>query len=293
MEQSKKALLLGLSAILFWSTAAVAFKISLAGMGFADLLFYSSGTAAVILFAYIWYLGKLTELASYSAKQYFQSALVSLLNPFGYYLVLLYAYSILPAQIAQPLNYTWPIMLVLLSVPLLGQKIDARSVVAIFISFSGVLVISSQGNLLNYQIDNPTGVLMATGSSVLWALFWIFNLKDKRDEVIKLFLNFAFGFVYTGIIIFFFFEFKFPPVKNFMASVYVGFFEMGITFVLWLKALALSTSNVKISNLVFISPFMSLLFIALILKEEIHATTLIGLALIISGIVVQQKKKKV
>lgn len=293
MGQSKKALLFGISAILFWSTAAVAFKISLTGMGFADLLFYSSGTAAVILFAYIWYTGKLTELASYSPKQYFHSALVSLLNPFGYYLVLLYAYSILPAQIAQPLNYTWPIMLVLLSVPLLGQKIDARSVVAIFISFSGVLVISSQGNLLNYQIDNPTGVLMATGSSVLWALFWIFNLKDKRDEVIKLFLNFAFGFVYTAVVIFFFFEFKFPPVKNFMASVYVGFFEMGITFVLWLKALALSTSNAKISNLVFISPFMSLLFIALILKEEIHATTLIGLALIISGIIVQQKKKKV
>ena len=39
-----------------------------------------------------------------------------------YYLILLKAYQLLPAQVAQPLNMIWPVILVFLSVPILKQK---------------------------------------------------------------------------------------------------------------------------------------------------------------------------
>jgi len=54
------------------------------------------------------------------------SALLGLINPFIYYLILLKAYQLLPAQVAQPLNMIWPIILVFLSIPLLGQKIKGK-----------------------------------------------------------------------------------------------------------------------------------------------------------------------
>ena len=116
-----------------------------------------------------------------------------MVNPFLYYLILLKAYKLLPAQVAQPLNMIWPIILVFLSVPLLGQKIERKSFIALFISFVGVYLISSQGNPFHFGGSDLTGVFMAAGSSIFWAFYFILNVRDKRDEAVKLFLNFLFG----------------------------------------------------------------------------------------------------
>ncbi len=56
-------------------------------------------------------------------------------------------------------------------------------------------------------------------------------------------------------------------------AIYVGLFEMGITFVLWLTALKKATHIARISNLIFISPFLSLLLISFILGEPIAPST--------------------
>jgi drug/metabolite transporter (DMT)-like permease len=57
-----------------------------------------------------------------------------------------------------------------------------------------------------------------------------------------------------------------------------------------MKAMQLSENNAKTGNLIFLSPFLSLVFIHFILGEKIFFTTFIGLAFIISGIWFQQKK---
>ena len=49
------------------------------------------------------------------------------------------AYSLLPAQVAQPLNFIWPITLVLLSIPILKQKLKLKSLFALMLSFVGVI----------------------------------------------------------------------------------------------------------------------------------------------------------
>jgi drug/metabolite transporter (DMT)-like permease len=78
-----------------------------------------------------------------------------------------------------------------------------------------------------------------------------------------------------------------------MAGIYTGIFEMGLTFYLWLKALKLADSSDKISNLVFLAPFLSLLFISIFLRENIYLTTFFGLVLIIGGIIYQKTGKRV
>ncbi len=80
--------------------------------------------------------------------------------------------------------------------------------------------------------------------------------------------------------------------QGIIGAVYVGIFEMGITFVLWLKALKLSSNTAKISNLIFISPFFSLIFISIFVGETIHGYTLVGLAFILIGLAIQLDNKK-
>jgi drug/metabolite transporter (DMT)-like permease len=278
-------------AILLWSTVAVAFKIALNYIDFIQLLFISSLTSTLVLFGVLMVKQKFSLLFTYSIKQYLHSALLGFLNPFVYYMVLLKAYSILPAQLAQPLNYTWPVVLVLLSAPLLKQKLHFKSIIAILISFSGVFIISLRDNFLNFRIEQPLGIFLASISSVIWALFWIFNVKDKRPEIEKLTLSFLFSLLYTGLALLIFSEIKLPPLKGLIAAMYVGIFEMGITFIFWLKALQLAGRSDRISNFVYISPFLSLIWIHSILKESVYYTTIIGLFFIVAGIVVQQLKK--
>ncbi len=288
MEKQKQAYAYAVSAVLFWSTVASAFKVSLRYLDFLQLLFFSSVVSIIVLFLILLIQNKLNLLKGYSGKDYLHSVMLAFLNPFLYYLVLFKAYSLLPAQQAQPLNYTWAIMLVLLSIPLLKQKIGLASILAIFISYFGVFIISTRGDILEFSFTNRNGVLLALGSAVIWATFWIYNIKDKRDEVAKLFLNFSFGFIFILIAILLSSRMRVPNMAGLVGAIYVGLFEMGITFVLWLKALKFSKTTAQVSNLIYLSPFLSLVLIYLVVGEKILLSTIIGLVFIVAGIIIQQ-----
>jgi drug/metabolite transporter (DMT)-like permease len=293
MNKTRQSYIYALLAILFWSTVPTAFKISLGELSILHMLTIASVTSSAVLFIIILKERKTRLLRVQTGKDLLNSAFLGLINPFLYYLILLRAYQLLPAQVAQPLNMIWPIILVFLSVPVLKQKIEGKSFVALFISFIGVYIISSQGKLFNPGHADIRGVLLATGSSVFWAFYFILNVKDKRDEAIKLFLNFLFGSVY--LIIIQIITGNWPEsigLKGLASSVYVGIFEMGITFFLWLRALQMSETTDKVSNLVYLAPFLSLIFVHFILHEPVFYTTPAGLLLIISGILIQNRKPK-
>jgi drug/metabolite transporter (DMT)-like permease len=287
MKNQKQAYTYALTAVLLWSTVASAFKITLGYLDFLQLLFYASIVSIVVFFAVLLIQNKLFLLKTYSRTDYLHSALLGFLNPFLYYVVLLKAYSLLPAQEAQALNYTWGIAIALLSIPLLKQKIKFTSILALIVSFIGVVIIGTRGDLTSLNFSDPLAVSLAVGSSVIWALFWIYNTKDKRDEVTKLFLNFTFGFIFILIATLIFSTVMVSPI-GLLGATYVGIFEMGITFVIWLKALKFSKTTARISNLIYLSPFLSLVFIYLFVGEQILFSTVIGLILIVVGIFVQQ-----
>jgi drug/metabolite transporter (DMT)-like permease len=110
------------------------------------MLTIASLTSTLVLFLILLKERKVSLLKTSKPKDLFNSALLGLINPFLYYLILLRAYQLLPAQVAQPLNMIWPIILVFLSVPILKQKIAGKSFLALFISFAGVYIISSRGS---------------------------------------------------------------------------------------------------------------------------------------------------
>jgi len=293
MDKAKLSYIYAGLAVFFWATVPTAFKISLGELNILTMLTIASVTSTFVLMTVV-VVQKKTGLISLSGgRQLLNSAILGLINPFIYYLILLKAYSLLPGQVAQPLNMIWPIILVFISIPLLGQKIERKSFLALIISFTGVYVISSQGRLFHHGNANLTGVLLASGSSVFWAFYFILNVRDKRDEAVKLMLNFLFGTIYlliTGII-----TGKWQTgisLTGTLSAVYIGIFEMGIAFLFWLKALQMADTTDKVSNLVYLAPFFSLVFLHFIIHEPIWFTTPVGLLLIIFGIFVQSYKIK-
>jgi len=293
MDRTKSSYIYAGLAIFFWSTVPTAFKISLGKLDILPMLTIASVTSSLVLLIIVLAGKKIHLIRMATGKELLNSAILGFINPFLYYLILLKAYQLLPAQVAQPLNMIWPIILVFLSVPVLRQKIERKSFIALFISFVGVYVISSQGRLFKPGHSDLTGVVLATGSSVFWAIYFILNVKDKRDEGVKLLLNFIFGSIYLIVAVALTGKWHTGPGWiGTAASVYVGIFEMGITFFFWLKALQLASTTAKVSNLVYLAPFISLVFVHYILHEPVYYTTPMGLIFIISGIFIQTKRSK-
>ena len=287
MKNQRKGYAYALMAVACWSTIGSAFKISLRYTDFLTLLLIAAFVAFAVLFITFLVQGKRLGRTSFTPRHLGASALMGLLNPFLYYVVLLQAYDRLPAQEAGTLNYIWPLVLVLLSIPILKQKIRPASILAILVSFFGILLISTHGRLTEMDFHDPAGVLLAVGSAIFWALYFIMNMKDPRGDLEKIFFNFGFGAVYVMIYFFLRGDFNLPPWQGIAGGVYLGLFEMGIPFVLWLKALNYSPTTAKVSNLIYLSPFISLILIHFVVGEQILWSTVTGLVFIIAGIVWQ------
>lgn len=289
MTNQGKAYIFAGTAVLMWSTVGSAFKLTLAYLSPIQMLLYASLVSIIVLFIILLIQKKIPALLASNRSDILHSALNSLLNPFLFYIVLFYSYDMLLTQEAMVINFTWPLPLTLLSILILKQKISWKSVMAITISFFGIVIIATKGDLQTLKFQDPAGVALALSSTLVWSFFWIVNMRDKRDEVIKLFLNFFFGFLYILITALFLGILIIPAWQAVAGVLYIGIFEMGVAYVFWLKGLQLSATTAKVSNLLFLAPFISLVLINLIVGEQLLWTTLAGLAFIMVGIVLQRK----
>ncbi|WP_102524011.1 DMT family transporter [Vibrio tapetis] len=287
----RRALGFGISAVLLWSTVATAFKLTLAELSPIQMLTVASIVSVITLFSICAVQGKLSQLSSTFIANPWYYIILGLINPLGYYLILFKAYDLLPASQAQPLNYSWAITLTLMAAVFLGQKIRKQDWFAAALGYLGVIVIATKGDVLALNFESPMGVGLALLSTLLWAGYWILNAKNKADPVVAVLLGFLVAVpLAVGISIFEGAPWQQITWKGWAAVTYVGLFEMGVTFVLWISALKATNNTARISNLIFTSPFISLMLLATIIGEEIHPSTLVGLVLIVIGLVVQQIK---
>ena len=74
-------------------------------------------------------------------------------------------------------------------------------------------------------------------------------------------------------------------LKGLLGTLYIGTFEMGVTFILWLKALKFSSNTSQVGRLIFVTPFVSLIWISFLTGEGIQMTSIVGLILVVLGII--------
>lgn len=273
-------------AVVSWSTVAAAFKTALNYFSTYEMVTVASATAAIIFAIYITICGRWGELRKASRRELAALCLMGLFNPAAYYLILFAAYDMLPAQVAQPINYCWPIFLTILLALFMHRPVRPKLYIGMLVSFAGVALISLGGGGLPEGSLSVAGLLTALTSAVLWAVYWIVNerLGSEIDESVRLFISFAFAAVVlaaawplTGA--------QFASVPGLMASLYIGAFEMGIPFLFFAMALTMASNVAIVNQMCYIAPFLSLFFISVVVGETIVPLTYVGLTLIIAGVV--------
>lgn len=285
------AWVLALLTLLLWSTVAVVFKLGLKFYSSYQLLMYSSFFSTITLLILFLCFKKKSSIFKFSWRYWGSSILQGLLNPFLYYIILFTAYDHLPAQIAQAVNFTWPIFLSVFAAIFLKEKVKGVMYVSLIISFLGVVVISRGGaGFVGEYGELTKGVLLSLLSAVIWALYWIVNRRDPRPPIVKLLGAFSFSLLY--ILVYGVITSQLPVIEyssQLVYPLYIGLFEMSIPFLLWVLAMHKADNTPFLGNLAYLVPVISLFFIRIILKEEIQHGTIIGLIFIIVGVILQAR----
>ncbi len=289
MSSETRALCYALAAVLLWSTVATAFKVALGFVTVSQLMFGASVFSVIALAVTLRVRGELRQALQRFWSDRASAFRLGLVNPVLYYAVLFEAYDRLPAQVAQPVNYTWAITLGLLSVPFLGHKLTRWDLIGMLLGYSGVVFISLAGKNISGTLDG-FGLFLALFSTLLWAGYWLLNARDPRPPIIGLFQNFSYAL--PLLLIWMLATDGLPTLNSWQpwaALAYVGVFEMGVTFVFWQLAMHYTNNASRIGTLIFLSPFISLFLIHFVLDEPLQLMTFGGLGLIIAGLWLQQQ----
>jgi drug/metabolite transporter (DMT)-like permease len=288
LPRERKALVCALTAVVLWSTVATAFKL---GLRLATPLQLIAGASLVSWVIFAAADRRTTGIATGDRRTVLAAALLGLLNPLLYYPLLLTGYDRLPAQVAQPLNYTWALWLALLAIPLRRQPLRWSVGFGILCAIAGVALLAQRDATLG-PID-PLGIALLLASALLWALYWL--LQTALPALARLTslrrLNIGFAAATPLLLLSATVIDGWPAWSPALAGLmlWIGAVEMGFTFLLWQRALELTSDSARIGQLIFISPLLALLPITLVLGEPLRAQAIGGLALILLGLVVAQR----
>lgn len=281
MDRERQAFVAALLAVLLWSTVATGFKLGLAVLQPLQLLLLGTLMSTAV-FAVTATLKRSWQV---DRRRLVEAAFLGTVNPFLYYIVLFEAYKRLPAQIAQPLNYTWAITLAVLAVPVLGQRLAGRTIAGILVSYAGVVVLLMQDEVTTLPSIDWLGFALALGSTVLWAGYWLLNARSRSNPTNLMALSFLIALPLVAVACALGPGFPSITWRSLFYGAWVGLIEMGVTFLLWQRAVRLTGQAAKIGQLIFLSPFASLVLINTVLGEPIHSTSVLGLLIIVVGLI--------
>lgn len=279
-----------MSAILWGSTAAVV-KLLGINLNSLQILFYSSAIATLSLFVIALSQHKLHLVRTYTKTTYIRFAYMAFLGVFLYYVLLYTALQLVPGQEAFVVNYTWPIWVVVFASIILKEKFTNKKALAIFFGFIGVAVVITKGNILGLEVTAMRGNALALIAAVSYGLFSVLSKKNDDEKVLATMFYYAFSFIYVSLFIVLFSSLPTPTTKEWIGLIWLGVFTSGVAYVFWQLALKYGDTS-KMSNVIFITPFISLVYLVVLTGEEILLSSIIGASLMVTGVLIQNYTPK-
>ncbi len=276
--------------IFCWSTVATITKLLLGSYNNFQVLWVSSFFAGLFLLIVNAVTGKLKILKTLKPKDYLISAAIGFPGTFLYYVFYYAGASRMQASQAFIINYLWPIMCVVFACIVLKEKLTLKKIFAILLSFAGV-VISMADKLGAMDQNFLIGAMSCALGAISYGLFTSLNTKFRYDKGISMMLNYGVTFVLTTAINGISNDLFVPSAVECLGFAWNGAFTMAVAATLWVMALGIGKTEI-VSNLAYITPFVSMVWTALILKEDITVFSILGLVVIVAGILLQVLKPK-
>lgn len=289
----KKSYLYAAAAIGMWSTMPTISKLLLGEMDGYKLLYISTLFATVAMLIINLCSKKWPVMKSYRFLDYLKMAAIGLPGVFLYYAFYYAGTARMLASQAFIINYLWPIMSIIFVCIILKEKMTVRKIIAVCLSFLGVFTVAGD-DLIHFDGDTALGMLFCCGAAVSYGLYTALNKKSNYDTQVSTTVAMFAACVPSLVIVLIRGGDLLVQPAQIPGLVWNGVVTMALANLFWLLAVS-GGNTAKISNLAYITPFLSLVWTRIVLKEPIDPISLLGLCTIVAGILIQLKdgKKKV
>lgn len=272
--------------VLIWSTLATVVKIVLKDIPNFQALAISSILAFIFLLIINIINGSIKEIKSYRIKDFLMIIGLGFLGLFMYSALYYYGISQLSSQEACILNYLWPIMIVLLACIILKEKFTIRKIIAILLSFAGIIVLSF-GNSSASTGNRIWGITACVTAAVCYGLFSVLNKKHNLNQGVTMMIIWLTTAVCSALMSLIF-E-KAVPINfySWIGLAWLGVVVNALAYLLWAIALKNADDSAKIANLAYLVPFISIIISFIVLGEKVSINAAAALILIVGGILLQ------
>lgn len=150
---------------------------------------------------------------------------------FGYHALYFAALALAPAVEANLLNYLWPLLIVLLSAPILGLRLGARRLAGVALGFAGCVLLVGAG--ASFPPGAALGFLAAAGCALVWS---VYSVTSKRMQAVP--TEAVAGFclataLLAGVTHLLFEKTVVPDARQWVAVLLLGAGPLGAAFFLW------------------------------------------------------------
>lgn len=282
MTESMKGTLYALVAVSMFATLGTGFKIAVTRMSSFSAVVWMGIWATLALFCFLVRERRVGAIVLEFRRRPLFFPIAGVIGLGVQQILCLKTYEYIPASQAVILHYTYPLMMLLLSWLMFREKSGWRALCCVILGFAGVFVlVSTGGGMGNVQLS--IGVAVALGTAVSFALFCVLIKHASFSVTPGMFLLNLFGLLFLLCLL------PIYPMQwsisgtDMLLVAYLGIFPTAAAFILWNKALRMIPTG-RSSNCALLVPILSLVFIALVLKESIAPLQAFGMAIVLLSV---------
>lgn len=199
---------------------------------------------------------------------------------FGYHALFFAAMAHAPAAEANLINYTWPLLIVLLSAPVLGLRLTPRHLIGVAIGLCGSLLLLVRGT--SFTGDALFGYCCAGGAAVAWALYSVLarRMQAVATEAV---IGFCAASAVLAALAHLVFEVSVMPDRwALVATVGLGIGPVGVAFLLWDFGMKRGDPRL-LGALAYGTPVASTIVLGIAGFAVLSALTCVAVLLVVTG----------
>ncbi|SDX58265.1 DMT family transporter [Paenibacillus sp. CF384] len=272
--------------LLLWGSVAAVSKLVLGQLDSYQVLFYMNGIGVVVFAGIVLVKVRWRTLRLWSWRQ---MALIASCGLFAFLYDALYLQALdrIPAVEASMLNYLFPIFIVIFAIPIHKEKMNRYKLLSVFMGFAGTVLLMTKGDISSMKLTNWIGDVLAILAAVSWGLFTNLVKKNKQDMLISTFFITVVAFVLSAGGLFVYSNLMLPRLVDFGGVFWLSMCNIVLGFFLYFRALRYSPASL-IASFTFFTPFVTLVFIMLLLDERLTLMDGLAALLILCSVPVQK-----
>lgn len=227
-------------------------------------------------------------LKNLSAEEIFTASWLGFLGLFLYSAFFYYGLARMTSQEACILNYLWPLMIVLFSCPVLGEKLTRRKLLAVVMSFVGIVLVMFGGVEENFSSEKIFGALSCVVAAACYGLFSVLNKKIRLNQKLAMMIIWATTAACAFIAGYFFETWIFPGARQIVGLLWLGVMINAVAYLTWALSLEKTSNTARTANLAYLVPILAIFISTFAFGEELSPAVLPALVLIIGGILINK-----